>query len=184
MHLYPTHHERLHRSDVKATYQHIFWDSPQATHVWKHISKILTSIHLKLDITSPYQIPLILLPNLSTTPDLKTLARQQLILTAMYTLYTAEKELLTLHQNNEVNLTKLQYWPNEVFHKLETRIHLLIQLTPTLQSELQKREQIPNSCGKLVRKYAIRKTYLHPPHPSRLPTLQHIKLNCTNNFGH
>ena len=156
---------------TEATYQHIFWDSPQATHVWKHISKILTSIHLKLDITSPYQIPLILLPNLSTTPDLKTLARQQLILTAMYTLYTAEKELLTLHQNNEVNLTKLQYWPNEVFHKLETRIHLLIQLTPTLQSELQKREQIPNSCGKPVRKYAIRKTYLHPP-PS--PTITNL----------
>jgi len=148
---------------TEATYQHIFWDSPQATYVWKHISKILTSIHLKLEITSPYQIPLILLPNLSTTPDLKTLARQQLILTAMYTLYTAEKELLTLHQNNEINLTKLQYWPNEVFHKLETSIHLLIQLTPTLHSELQKREQVPNSCGKLVRKYAIRKTYLHPP---------------------
>ena len=109
----------------------------------------------------------------------------------MYTLYTAEKELLTLHQNNKINVTKLKYWPNEVFHKLETRIHLLIQLTPTLQSELQKREQIPNSCGKLVRKYAIRKTYLllpppppTGPHPSRLPTLQHNKLNCTNNFGH
>jgi len=80
----------------------------------------------------------------------------------MYTLYTAEKELLTLHQNNESNLPKLQYWPHEVFHKLETRIHLLIQLTPILQFELEKKEQIPNSCGKLVRKHSIRRTYYHP----------------------
>ncbi len=54
-------------------------------------------------LTSPYQVPLICIPHLSTTPDLLELTAQIVIILAMYTLYTSEYKLTKQYQTQQLN---------------------------------------------------------------------------------
>ena len=140
-----------------ATYQWIFWDSPQAKLLWRHLTLILLTMGAPLNITSPYQIPLIFLPNVTTTPSLLELTRQTLIVGALYTLYTAERILVKHHQLNQLQgSTKLSQWPVEVYSFFNKELQTQALLAPFMQHELNKRTQIPNSKGELVLEHTLR----------------------------
>ena len=133
--------------------------------IWKHVTQILISIGRPINITSPYQIPLIFIPNLTTTPTLLELTAQSVIILAMYTLYTAEYKLIKQYQTQQLNdIEKLKKWPRTVLSFFVEGLQTLIQLAPFLQYEINKRSQIPNSKGKLIRKYTQRILAFTPPH--------------------
>lgn len=148
---------------IEASYQWIFWESTQAQLIWKHVTQILLAIGRPLNIKSPYQIPLILIPNLSTTPTLLELTAQSIIILAMYTLYTAEYKLTRQYQTQQLNdIDKLRKWPRTVLSFFVEDLQTLIQLAPFLQYEINKRSQIPNKQGKLIRQYTLRKLAFTP----------------------
>ena len=148
---------------IEASYQWIFWESTQAQLIWKHVTQILLAIGRPLNIKSPYQIPLILIPNLSTTPTLLELTAQSIIILAMYTLYTAEYKLTRQYQTQQLNdIDKLRKWPRTVLSFFVEDLQTLIQLAPFLQYEINKRSQIPNKQGKLIRQHTLRKLAFTP----------------------
>ena len=101
---------------IEASYQWIFWESTQAKLIWKHVTQILISIGRPINITSPYQIPLIFIPNLTTTPTLLELTAQSVIILAMYTLYTAEYKLIKQYQTQQLNdIEKLKKMASHCF---------------------------------------------------------------------
>ena len=98
------------------------------------VRQILTLINQTLEISSPYEIPLIFLPNLHFPPDLHTLHRQNIITIAFYTLYTSELKLIRLYQQQKLDHNAhLQQWPREVYGLFIETLKLHIQLTPLFQ---------------------------------------------------
>ncbi len=79
-----------------------------------HVRQILTLINQTLEISSPYEIVLIFLPNLDFPPDLHTLNRQNIIIIAFYTLYISELKLIRLFQQQKLDHNAhLQQWPRK-----------------------------------------------------------------------
>ena len=122
------------------SYQWIFWDSPVATYLWTHVRQILHLINQTLEISSPYEIPLLFLPNLDSPPDLHTLNRQNIITMAFYTLYTSELKLTRQFQQQKLTHdAHLQQWPREVYGFFIEALQHHIQLTPLFSDELYRR---------------------------------------------
>lgn len=130
-------------------------------------------------IISPYQVPLTLLPNLTTTPDLLELTAQSVIILAMYILYTSETKLTKQYQTQQLNdIDKLKKLPRTVLSFFVEELQILIQLAPFLQYEINKRSQIPNSKGKLIRQHTQRSLAFTPkPHlTTNNLTAEHIHI--------
>ena len=165
-----THHE--------PSYQWIFWDSPVATYLWTHVRRILNLINQTLEISSPYEIPLLFLPNLDSPPDLHTLNRQNIITIAFYTLYTSELKLIRLFQQQKLDHNAhLQQWPREVYGFFIEALQLHIQLTPLFSDELYRRSKYPNKKGQSVKRFTQRHLAFLPPIHIDLHSLsdQHIR---------
>ena len=97
----------------------------------------------------------------------------------MYTLYTAEYKLIKQYQTHQLNdIEKLKKWPRTVLSFFVEGLQTLIQLAPFLQYEINKRSQIPNSKGKLIRKYTQRILAFTPkPHLTTTNlTEEHIQI--------
>ena len=76
--------------------------SPTAQLILRWVSIILNQLHLELQITSPYEIPLQFLPTPNHPPTMDTLNKQKMRTAAMYTLYTSERTIITQYQKQEL----------------------------------------------------------------------------------
>jgi len=153
----------INQTTVTPTYQWIFWDSPMAQIVWRWVRIILNQLNLDLDITSPYEIPLQFLPNLKHPPTMDILNKQNMITAAMYILYTSERTIISQYQKQELtDLSKLTRWPRQVLSNFIDALEVQIQLAPFFQSELQRKQKVPNHKGKLTNKHSARKLAYMP----------------------
>ena len=137
--------------------------------VWRWVRIILNQLNLDLDITSPYEIPLQFLPNLKHPPTLDILNKQNMITAAMYILYTSERTIISQYQKQELtDLSKLTRWPRQVLSNFIDALEVQIQLAPFFQSELQRKQKVPNHRGKPINKHSARKL-AYMPRPIIIP---------------
>ena len=97
-HAYANPHDPL----IEATYDHLLWNSTQAQYIWNLTKQIISQLGSTFDILSPYQIPLVFLPNAEETPSLLTSTVQHIIVASLWVIYKSELDLRTLHQTNAI----------------------------------------------------------------------------------
>ncbi len=95
------------------------------------------------------------------------LNKQNMITAAMYILYTSERTIISQYQKQEltdlfVNLSKLTRWPRQVLSNFIDALEVQIQLAPFFQSELQRKQKVPNQKGKPTNKHSARKLAYMP----------------------
>ena len=92
-HYIPRHH--IPNIIVPTTYSWILWDSPMVKSVWTLAKLILNRIHLKLAASSYHEAIWDLVNNDATDGDetdkLKLMAKQNIIVFALWSLYSADK---------------------------------------------------------------------------------------------
>ena len=84
--MYCIYHSYTHPHDppTEATYEHLLWNSPQAQYIWNLTKSIISQMGSTFDILSPYQIPLVFLPNAKETPSLLTSTIQHIIVASLW----------------------------------------------------------------------------------------------------
>jgi hypothetical protein len=109
---YCIYHSYTHPHDppMEATYEHMLWNSTQAQYIWNLTRTIISQIGSTFDILSPYQIPLVFLPNAKETPSLLTSTTQHIIVASLWVIYKSELDLRTLHQTNAITNDIINYW--------------------------------------------------------------------------
>ena len=92
-----------------------------------------------------------------------TLNKQNMITAAMYILYTSERTIITQYQKQELtDLSKLTRWPRQVLSNFIDALQVQIQLAPFYQTELQRKQKVPNHKGKPINRYSARKLAYMP----------------------
>ena len=156
-HLY----SRPHEVPIPATYQYLLWDSPQAKFVWNLTRQLITQLGTNLEITSPYQIPLIFLPNIQDTPSLIKSTIQHVIVASLWVIYKGELDLKLLHQTNKITPDTIKYWMAHYLRK--EWVHEMteeIQHLPHTVIYLKTLETQPNAQGEPIRRYTYRQSAL------------------------
>ena len=109
------------------------------------------------DILSPYQIPLVFLPNAKETPSLLTSTTQHIIVASLWVIYKSELDLRTLYQTNAITNDIIDGWMTS--HLLKAWVHELseeVQHLPHTAHFLRTLETSPNINGKHIRRYTYR----------------------------
>jgi hypothetical protein len=104
-----------HYPPIVATYEHLLWNSPQAQYIWNLTKKIISQLGSNFDITSPYQIPLVFLPNADESPSLLTSTIQHIIVASLWVIYKSELDLRTLHQTNAITNDIIRDWMSSLW---------------------------------------------------------------------
>ena len=129
-HYIPRHH--IPNIIVPATYSWILWDSPIAKSVWTLAKLILNRIDLNLDASSYHEAIWELVNNNATDGDetdkLKLMAKQNIIVFALWSLYSADKKINNLKQTNQLKDETVDNWIRTVNDNFERLVHEEIRL--------------------------------------------------------
>ena len=141
----------------------MLWNSTQAQYIWNLTRTILSQIGSTFDILSPYQIPLVFLPNAKETPSLLTSTTQHIIVASLWVIYKSELDLRTLHQTNAITNDIINYWIAS--HLLKAWVHEIneeVEHLPHTAHFLRTLEtyMYPNIHGKQIRRYTYRQSAL------------------------
>ena len=160
---YCIYHSYTHPHDppTEATYEHLLWNSPQAQYIWNLTKSIISQMGSTFDILSPYQIPLVFLPNAKETPSLLTSTTQHIMVASLWVIYKSELDLRTLYQTNAITNDIINGWMSS--HLMKAWVHELseeVQHLPHTAHFLRTLETYPNIKGKQIRRYTYRQSAL------------------------
>ena len=128
-------------SNNSATYQWVLWDSPIAKLVWKECKLILSSLGLNLNLNSYHNSILNLMlnpdPDQPSLSNIRAIIAQNLQVFALWVLYTSDKEINTLKQNNKLDDKTIDEWPQHVLSHYLRLVQDEIKLLPHHDQDLQ-----------------------------------------------
>ena len=129
-HYIPRHH--IPDPIIPATYSWILWESPIAKSVWTSAREILNEINLVLAASSYHEAIWEMVNNDATDGDetdkLKLIAKQNIIVFALWTLYSADKAINNLKQTNQLTDEAVDNWICTITGKFERLVHDEIRL--------------------------------------------------------
>ena len=129
-HYIPRHH--IPDPIIPATYSWILWESPIARSVWTSAKAILNEINLVLAASSYHEAIWEMVNNDATDGDetdkLKLIAKQNIIVFALWTLYSADKAINNLKQTNQLTDEAVDNWIRTITGKFERLVHDEIRL--------------------------------------------------------
>ena len=130
-HFIPRHH--IPNPIIPATYTWILWDSPIARSVWLSATDILSSINIDWSASSYHEAIWELVNTDATNGDetdtLKHIAKQNIIVFALWCLYSADKSINNLKRTNKLTDEAVDKWIHTVTDRFERLVHDDIRMT-------------------------------------------------------
>ena len=120
-------HHHIPNPMVPATYTWILWESPIARSVWASATYLLNRIGLNLTASSYHEVVWDLAANDVTNGDetekLKCIAKQNITVFVLWTLYSSDKRINDLKQTNQLTDEKVDNWIKDVTTKFEKLVY-------------------------------------------------------------
>ena len=130
-HFIPRHH--ISNPIIPATYTWILRDSPIARSVWLSATDILNSISIDLSASSYHEAIWELVNTDATDGDetdkLKHIVKQNIIVFALWSVYSADKSINNLKRTNKLTDEAIDKWIRTVIDRFERLVHDDIRMT-------------------------------------------------------